>query len=237
MGPDRRETPLSAPLSIVIPTLNAMQEIGPTLGSIAPGLAAGLIRELVISDGGSGDEVAEVAEELGARLVVGPAGRGGQLRRGAEAATGDWLLFLHADTRLPPGWIETIGAHIENRPDQAAVFRLSYIDRSFGASVVAGWANLRTRLFALPYGDQGLLISRRHYEAVGGFPEQPIMEDVAIIRAIGRSRLRLLPMAVETSFIRYSRAGWMRRGLRNWFLLAQYFAGVSPKTLAERYRR
>ena len=228
---------MSAPLSIVIPTLNAMEVIGPTLGSIAPGLQAGLIKELVISDGGSSDAVAEVAEELGAALVAGPAGRGGQLRRGAEAASGDWLLFLHADTRLPAGWIEAVGRHIETQPQKAAVFRLRYDEPGLGPSVVAGWGNLRTRLFAQPYGDQGLLISRRLYDAVGGFPDQPLMEDVEIVRKIGRARLTLLDLAVETSFTRYAKDGWIRRGLKNWTCLALYYWGVPAEKIAERYRR
>ena len=228
---------MSAPLSIIIPTLNAMQEIGPTLASIGPGLAAGLIRELVVSDGGSTDEVADVAEELGARLVLGPAGRGGQLRRGAKAAQGDWLLFLHADTRLPQGWVEAVGEHVQSRADQAAVFRLAYDESGFGAWMVAGWANLRSRWFALPYGDQGLLISRPLYDEIGGFPDQPLMEDVEIVRRLGRARIRLLDQAVQTSFVRYRRDGWMKRGIKNWFLLAQYYAGVAPDRIAERYRR
>lgn len=228
---------MSAPLSIVVPTLEAMNGVGPTLAAISPGLQAGLIRDLVLSDGGSADEVAEVADALGATLVTGPAGRGGQLRRGAEAASGDWLLFLHADTRLPHGWVEAVGRHIDAGPDKAAVFRLAYSEKTFGAAVVAAWANLRTRLFALPYGDQALLISRRLYEEVGGYPDQPLMEDVAIVRALGRSRIAVLDLAVETSFERYARDGWARRGLRNWACLALYFAGAAPEKIAERYRR
>lgn len=228
---------MSAPLSVIVPTLNAMRGFGPTLASVAPGLQAGLIRELVVSDGGSSDEVAEIVEEIGGRLIVGAPGRGGQLRRGAEAAKGDWLLFLHADTRLPEGWVEAVERHLRQSPDKAAAFRLSYDSGGVGAAVVAWWANLRTRWFALPYGDQALLISRELYDAVGGFPDQPLMEDVAVARALGRRRLTLLDLAVQTSFVRYAEDGWLRRGLRNWTCLALYFAGVSPEKIAERYRR
>lgn len=228
---------MSAPLSVVIPTLNAMEAIGPTLASLAPGLQAGLIKELVISDGGSGDDVETVADELGATLIVGSPGRGGQLARGAEASKGDWLLFLHADTRLPPGWIEAVGRHMETAPGKAAVFRLRYEEKTFGAWIVGGWGTLRTRLFAQPYGDQGLLISRRLYEAVGGFPDQPLMEDIEIVRRLGRARLTMLDLAVETSFERYAKDGWIRRGLKNWTCLALYYWGVPAEKIAERYRR
>lgn len=227
---------MSAPVSIVIPTLNAAAQLGPTLAALAPALAEGVIRELILSDGGSEDDVAEIAEGVGARLVTGPPGRGGQLRRGAAAAKGEWLLFLHADTRLPEGWGAEVLAHLATAPEQAAAFRLSYAARGIGARIVAGWANLRTRLFALPYGDQGLLISRALYEAVGGYPDIPLMEDVALIRALGRPRIRLLDGAVSTSFEKYRREGWMRRGLKNWRCLALYYLGVSPEEIAKRYR-
>ncbi|MEL6979910.1 MAG: TIGR04283 family arsenosugar biosynthesis glycosyltransferase [Pseudomonadota bacterium] len=228
---------MTAPLSVVIPTLNALPGLGPVIGSLGPGLQAGLIRDLVISDGGSNDEIAAAAEGLGARLVTGPPGRGGQLRRGADAASGAWLLFLHADTLLPEGWPGAVAAHFAEAPDRAASFRLAYDEAGFGARLVSGWANLRTRLFALPYGDQALLISRRLYDAVGGYPDQPVMEDVALARRLGRRRLRLLAPAVETSFEKYRREGWLRRGAKNWACLAQYYAGVDPEVIAARYRR
>lgn len=231
---------MSAPLSVVIPTLNAADGVGPTLAALIEGVHAGLIAELVISDGGSTDAIAEIADAVGAKLVVGPPGRGGQLARGAAAARGRWLLFLHADTRLSPDWVAAVAAHVEQAEageDRAAVFRLAFDDRSAAARWVAGWANWRTRLFALPYGDQGLLISRRLYDAVGGFPDQPLMEDVAIVRAIGRRRLAMLDAVATTSAARYRRDGWLRRGLRNWRCLALYFAGVPPERIVQRYER
>lgn len=225
---------MTAPLSVVIPTLNAAHLIGPSLVTLIPGVEAGLVRELILSDGGSKDDIAAVADGVGARLVVGPKGRGGQLRRGVELARGDWLLVLHADTALPAGWEELVATHIET-DRRAAVFRLGFDDPGVWARVTAGWANLRTRWFALPYGDQGLLISRALYEAVGGYQPYPLMEDVAIIDAIGRRRLTLLPATVTTSAARYRKDGWFRRGLRNWRCLAMYKAGVDPRDIAARY--
>lgn len=230
---------MTAPLSIIIPTLNAAEAVAPLLSDLVEGVGAGLVKELLITDGGSQDDVAQIAEGVGARLVVGAPGRGGQLARGAAAARGDWLLFLHADSRLPPGWSAVVERFLRGASPSApnaAVFRLLFDDAGFAARWVAGWANTRTRLAALPYGDQGLLIARAHYDDVGGYPDQPLMEDVAIARAIGRRRLEMLPIALTTSADRYRRDGWMKRGLKNWTCLILYYLGTSPERIAERYR-
>ncbi|MEO1293013.1 MAG: TIGR04283 family arsenosugar biosynthesis glycosyltransferase [Pseudomonadota bacterium] len=226
---------MSAPLSVIIPTLNAADRMADTLAPLVSGASEGLVRELVVSDGGSSDDIAEIAEGVGAQFVSGAASRGGQLRRGAEVARGDWLLFLHADTVLPPGWREAVQRHIESDA-RAAVFRLRFDHGGMPATWVAGWANWRTRLFALPYGDQALLISRRHYDRVGGFGDLPIMEDVDLARRIGRRHLVLLPETVTTSAEKYQRDGWMRRGAKNWRCLLMYAAGVPPERIVEKYR-
>lgn len=228
---------MSAPVSVVIPTLNPGPALGPTLAALTEGVMAGLVRELVLSDGGSDDDIAAIADAMGAALITGAPSRGGQLRRGADAATGPWLLFLHADTVLTPRWSDAVLRHLERAPDKAAVFRLAFDDPSTAARVVAGWANLRSGVFALPYGDQGLLIPRALYDAVGGYPEQPLMEDVAIIRAIGRRRFSRLDTVATTSADRYRRDGWVRRGARNWGTLIRYFLGADPEALAKRYRK
>lgn len=223
---------MPAKLSIVIPTLNAEDGLARSLPALAEGLTAGLIRDLVISDGGSQDATLRIAEAAGANLVTGPASRGGQLRRGAEAAAGTWLFFLHADTVLPPGWADDVHAHLSQ--DRPAWCQLRFDHGGLPARIVAGWANVRARAFSLPYGDQGLLISRVDYDDVGGFQDQPLMEDVAIARALGR-RLMPLPVTVTTSSEKYIRDGWFRRGGRNFGLLARYLAGADPNRLAGRY--
>ncbi|MEM7507692.1 MAG: TIGR04283 family arsenosugar biosynthesis glycosyltransferase [Pseudomonadota bacterium] len=228
---------MSAPLSVVIPTLDAAEALGPTLEALVPGLAAGLIRELILVDGGSSDEIEAIADAVGAELIRTEPGRGVQLAAGADAARGNWLLFLHGDTRLPPGWQDRVRAHIEAHPDAAGYFGLRFDSEAAMARVVAGWANLRARLFALPYGDQALLLPNVLYCQVGGYPAVPLMEDVALIRRLGRKRVRRLPGYVTTSAERYVRAGWVRRGGRNLTTLALYFLGASPAWLAERYRR
>ncbi len=225
---------MRAALSVIIPTLNAAGQVGRYAHALFEGLEAGLIRELIISDGGSRDDIAALADGLGARLVTGAAGRGGQLARGADMAEGDWLLFLHADTALAAGWADVALSHIRRHPDQAACFTLRFRAPGLAARLVAGWANMRSRLFGLPYGDQGLLISRALYDAVGGYPEIPLMEDVAIARAL-RRQIRVLPHVASTSAARYLAAGWLWRGTRNLWLLAHYLLGAAPDGLAQRY--
>ena len=223
---------MRARVSIVMPTLNAAACLSQSLPALAEGLQAGLIRELVISDGGSDDGTVQIAEEAGAVLVRGPGGRGGQLRRGAEAAAGDWFLFLHADTVLPEGWSRMVQHRMQH--GTPGYFLLGFDAPGVAPKLVAAWANLRARLFHLPYGDQGLLVSRDDYEAAGGYPDIPLMEDVAIARALG-SRLRAMPGHVVTSAERYRRDGWLRRGAANLWRLVRYLGGADPERLARRY--
>jgi len=224
---------MRARLSVVIPTRDAEAGLRRSLPALTEGLAAGLVRELVVSDGGSRDGTLRIAAAAGATVVEGTPSRGAQLRRGAGVARGEWLLFLHADTVLPEGWSACVGAHLPTgRP---AHFRLRFDHDGLAARIVAGWANLRARLLRLPYGDQGLLISRAEYDALGGFKDIPLMEDVAMARALGR-RLTVLPLTVTTSATRYLRDGWLRRGARNLWLLLRYLCGADPVRLAARYR-
>lgn len=227
---------MTAPLSVIIPTLDVADRIGPCLGALGEALLDGLIREVVLADGGSTDAIAAVAGATGARLVAAGTGRGVQLAAGAAAARGTWLLFLHADTVLPGGWSDVVAAHIRERPDRAAYFRLSFASDHPMATVVAGWANLRSRLFRLPYGDQGLLVSRALLADAGGYPAIPLMEDVALARRLGR-RLACLSATVTTSAERYEREGWVRRGARNLGTLIRYRLGVPPDRLLRRYER
>ncbi|WP_299966863.1 TIGR04283 family arsenosugar biosynthesis glycosyltransferase [uncultured Roseobacter sp.] len=224
---------MRAPISVVIPTLNAEAHLGKCLAALMPGLEAGLIRELIISDGGSEDATVAAARAWGAEIVTGPASRGGQLVRGCAAASGDWLLILHADTVLRPGWAGPAIAHLET--GNAGWFRLAFAGGGLAGRVVAGWANLRSRL-GLPYGDQGMLLPRPLYDTVGGYKDQPLMEDVALARAL-KGRLVGIDAVAETSAARYQAQGWVRRGLRNLWTLARYFSGVSPQRLADSYRR
>lgn len=230
---------MPAPISVVIPTLNAAAELPGSLGSLMEGLAEGLIREVVISDGGSTDATLRLAEEAGARVISGPASRGGQLRRGCAQARGDWLLVLHADTQLSPGWAAVVGEHLREGhgqgQGQAGYFQLRFRAKGIWPFVVAGWANLRARLFGLPYGDQALLILREAYFAAGEYPDQPLMEDVALVRRL--TALTELSAQASTSALRYQQQGWLRRGTGNLLTLLRYFLGADPEKLARRYHK
>lgn len=227
---------MPAPISIIIPTLNAAAELPACLSSLTEGLPSGLISELVITDGGSGDSTLRIADAAGAVIVTGPPSRGGQLRRGVEAARGAWVMVLHADTQLEPGWAEHVTQHLRDFPDRAGYFRLAFRARGVMPGIVAGWANLRAQMFGLPYGDQGLLMPRALYMAAGGYPDQPLMEDVALARAL-RGPMMMLPCEARTSAARYQRDGWLRRGTRNLWTMTRYRLGASPERLADSYRR
>jgi len=225
---------MRAPLSVIIPTLDAAEALPGCAGALFEGLEAGLVREVVISDGGSTDATRAVAGELGAVWVEGPASRGGQIRRGIAASEGEWLLLLHADTQLAPGWADVALRHLAS--GEAGYFRLSFARGGWRARTVAGWANARSRYAGLPYGDQGLILPRRLLDEVGGVPDQPLMEDVALALAL-RGRLRALDAVAVTSPDRYETGGWLRRGARNLTTLTRYLLGADPEALARAYRR
>lgn len=226
---------MRAPLSIVIPTLNAAPALAASLPALFEGLDAGLVREMILSDGGSTDDIARLAAEIGAEFLPGPAGRGGQLARGAAQADGSWLMFLHADTTLPQGWAMAVLDHITTAPDKALAFRLSFDDAHPMARLTAGWANLRSRLFGLPYGDQALVIPRALYDAAGGYPDIPLMEDVGLARAL-KGRISLSRLSVSTSSARYRQRGWLSQGSRNLWRQVRYLCGADPAGLARGYR-
>lgn len=223
---------MRAPMSIIIPTLNVEKGLTATLASLMEGLEAGLIRELVVSDGGSTDGTLRIAEAAGAAVVSGSPGRGGQLARGVSASSGEWLLVVHADTIVEPGWSKIVADAIA--AGQAGYGRLAFRASGFAPRFVAGWANWRSRALGLPYGDQGLLVSRAQYESVGGYPDIPLMEDVALARAL-KGQLSPLGFTAHTGAERYLTGGWVRRGGRNLLTLARYLLGADPAKLAAAY--
>jgi rSAM/selenodomain-associated transferase 2 len=216
-------------LSVVIPTLNAAADLPDTLERMR------CADEVVVVDGGSSDDSAAVAARFGARLIRSPKGRGVQLAAGAEAACGDWLLFLHADTLPGRGWREAVAEHAAAAPGKAACFRFRLSDRAWQARLIERSVAARVRLLALPYGDQGLLVPRALYDEVGGYRPLPLMEDVDLVRRIGRRRLRPLAVTASTSSARWRRDGWARRSARNLACLALYRVGVAPDRLTRFY--
>ncbi len=224
---------MTAPLTILIPTLNAAERLGPTLGSLYEGVQAGLIAELIFADGGSTDDTALVAEEIGATLITSKAGRGTQLACAAKACKTRWLMVVHADTVLSKDWPMAVRNHMASSQN-AAHFQLAFDANSAAAKRTAAWANMRSRLFQLPYGDQGLLLPTALYNSVGGFADVPLMEDVALVRKL-RGRLTELPITATTSAAKYEAEGYLKRGSKNLITLSKYFLGVSPEVLAKRY--
>jgi len=226
---------MPALLSIVIPTLNSANLISPTLLSLSEGIEANLIKELIISDGNSIDDIKKLSNEIGAVFIKGQKGRGIQLHRGAMKATGEWILFIHSDTVLPPGWATTFLKHIKDQ-ENAGYCKLSFNDPSLMAKVMSFSANLRSSIFKLPYGDQGLLISKKLYNEIGGYPDLPLMEDVAIVKLL-KQKIQLVPVTIKTSAFKYKRDGWLKRSINNITLLIRFKFGADPHKLAKLYYR
>lgn len=230
-----------ADLSIIIPCLNAATTLGPVLDAVTGGgqgtRPGNIEAEIIVVDGGSDDHTVTVARDRGARVVASVRGRGVQLRSGADAARAPWLLFLHADTRLDRAWCDAVADFISDpgNRERAAAFRFRLDSNDPAARRLERLVDWRCRRFGLAWGDQGLLIHRDFLTELGGYPDQPLMEDVALVRRIGRHRLDLLDTAAVTSSTRYHRDGWVRRPARNLTLLLLYFAGVSPRILVRLY--
>jgi len=225
---------MRAPISVVIPTLNVAGCLPETAEALLVGVTEGVIGELIVSDGGSVDATLDVARALGAEIVEGPAGRGGQIGRGIAIARGRWVLILHADTHLGAHWVEAAVRHMAEHPDAVGYFRLVFRARGIAPSLVAWGANVRSKVLGLPYGDQGLLVRGEVLDAVGGVPDVPLMEDVALARRL-KGRLRMLEADAETSAARYLADGWARRVLRNVWTLLRYLGGARPEDLAQSY--
>jgi rSAM/selenodomain-associated transferase 2 len=227
-------------ISVVIPTFNAAPTLVHTLAALVPAVVDGVVQEAIIADGGSNDDTSAIADAAGTHLVQAPRGRGTQLDAGAAVARGDWLLFLHADTVLEPSWAKEADAFIERvesgRQHQAAAyFRFSLDDDGFMPRLVESLVGMRCLLFALPYGDQGLLISRAHYVRLGGFRPLPLMEDVDLVRRLNRHELVRLKSRAVTSAQRYRSEGYLSRGFRNLGLMLLYYLRVPPRLLARLY--
>ncbi len=215
-------------VSVVVPALNEERLLSRALASVREA------DEVLVVDGGSFDSTRRVAEQAGARVIVAPRGRGPQLDRGAREARGDWIVFLHADTWLEAGWRPAVSGLGEGIVGGAFRFAL---DGPRGAWRGPEWAvALRCRLFGLPFGDQALFCRREAYAASGGFPHEPLFEDVAFVRRLRRvGRIVMLELRAVSSPRRYQTHGPAFTTLRNNALLLLFFAGVKPARLAPVY--
>jgi rSAM/selenodomain-associated transferase 2 len=220
-------------IGVVIPTLNESETL-PALLQDLRDLAEMVPLDVVVADGGSSEETRARAVAAGSRVVQVSRGRALQLNAGAQAVRGEWLLFLHADCRLNRAGRTALVTALQREPGlQAAVFRFA-IDLPTGWKQLIEWGQLiRQAVFRLPYGDQGLLVRRSLFTSVGGFPDIPLMEDVAIVRRLRReSEIRILPAALLSSGRRYLANGVFRTGLLHAALILLYAVGVSPHRLS-----
>ena len=193
--------------------------------------------EIIVVDGGR-DELLEqsVRARHSARFLRTSPGRAHQMNTGAGAASGEWLLFLHADSRLPEGW----RAAVANIPEHVigGWFRFALDDSAWQARVIERLVAWRVRWLRLPYGDQGLFVRRTLFGALGGFRELPLLEDVEFVRRLVRSGpVAEVPLPLRTSARRWRHDGWLRRSARNTAIVSLYVAGVSPFRLARWYSR
>lgn len=225
----------SRPLSVIIPALDAAASLPATLSALAEGRA--LIREIIVADGGSRDITTAVAKTAGATLVTTARGRGAQLAEAAAAASGEWLFFLHADTQPQPGWSAEVARFIADpaNRERAGYFAYRLDDAAPAARRLERIVAWRSRALGMPYGDQGLILARTFYQALGEFAPLPLMEDVAFVRRIGRRRLIAFATGALTSADRYHRGGYLWRPLRNLGCLSLYLLGLPPRLILRLY--
>lgn len=224
-------------ISIIIPVLNEENRINQTLELIEAQVFDAAI-EIVVADGHEcGTTLAEI-KNAGVIKVFSPPGRGVQLNAGAAKASGDILLFLHCDTRLPSGALQSVKKVLQNPVICAGAFDLAVNSRKRVFRMIEKSASLRSRLTRIPYGDQAVFIRRNYFFDIGGFADMQIMEDVDLMRKIKKKggRISILKQTVSTSARRWQKEGVLYTTLRNWVLLSLFFCGVKPEKLVKFYR-
>lgn len=218
-------------ISIIIPTLNEAEILGTTLEGLKEPPT-----EIIVVDGGSEDATVRVARQYTPHVLISRKGRGFQQDVGARQSQGDILIFLHADTQLPPGYSDLIYEALSDADVAFGSFYLSIHPPEPGLDLIALMANLRSRFLRLPYGDQALFVRRGAYFQIGGFQDWPIMEDVDLVRRLKRSgRFKMANGFVQTSARRWKKERLIFTTLRNWSLIIRYYLRASPHTLARRY--
>jgi rSAM/selenodomain-associated transferase 2 len=218
----------AATISVVIPALDEQGRVGDAVRSVRADA------EVIVVDGGSTDGTRAEAAAAGAAVIASERGRGAQVAAGARAAGGEWLVFLHADTRLEAGWARALRALPGDIVGGA--FRFALAPQRLRYRWLEAAVGLRCRLFRLPYGDQGLFARREAYSRIGGFRSLPLMEDVEFVRRLRRAGPLAFPaVRAFTSARRFERRGMLATSLRNLWLLGLYSAGLAPERLAHLY--
>ena len=232
-NPQTADGSLASPrISVIVPTLNEQTCLAATLDALS--LADS--DELIVVDAGSTDGTPDIARRYTSQFYQGPRGRAQQMNHGAKYAQGDILLFLHADTLLPPGGLNAVRSALRQPGAAGGAFRLIITPATPALRLVAWGTNLRSRFGGLPYGDQALFVSRRVFEDLGGYDDVPFMEDIRLVQALRRrGRLVILPQAVSTSGRRWQQDGVLFTTVRNIVLMTLYFCGVRPATLQRWY--
>ena len=228
-----KSTPVQK-ISIIIPALNEAEAISRTLS----GLEGIENLEVIVVDGGSIDATAALAGSRGARVIQSNPGKAVQMNTGAKVATGNILVFLHADTLLPKNFSHQIVSALDQNGVAAGAFRLRINSTRAGLRIIEAMANLRSRLLQLPYGDQALFMRKALFEEIGGFPDLPIMEDFILIRRLKhKGKIVLLPESVMTSPRRWLHFGIFKTWLINQWIIIAYYLGTPPERLNRWYRR
>lgn len=221
-------------ISVIIPTLDEEARIGACLAR----LSGEDVLETILADGGSRDRTVPIAREAGVRVATTSPGRGTQLNHGARTATGEILLFLHADTILPPGFPTLVREALARPGIVAGAFSFALDATNAGLTVVAAMTNIRARLLQLPYGDQGIFVRKKLFDEMGGFADIPAMEDFELLRRLRRrGKILILPQAAITSARRWQCHGILRTFLVNQGMVLGFYLKRSPVRLAAWYRR
>ena len=224
----------SVKISIIIPVLNEAENIGLVISSIQR--AENI--EVIIIDGGSQDNTVKIAENLGVKVIVTNRGRALQMNAGAKIATGEILLFLHGDTQLPLGFETEIRKTFINSNIIAGAFQLKINGDQLSLRVIEKTVFWRSKYLQMPYGDQAIFIKAITFGEIGGFPEQPIMEDFELIRRLNHlGKIEILSSSVITSGRRWQKLGVFKTTLINQLIVIGYYLGISPTKLAQWYRR